>query len=421
MPPLKLVLICGAGSTGKTHVTERVLAIDYDVSTARADRFYERAIEVAGVPRPDGMLHLGQEARKLRTSTYDEAAVGRFWIAYEDLVRQHLRNAIEWGVTPVLEGFTLGYADEATRIAAVARELSGSGVEVFRVQLRPSLKRWNRNRSSKVRWRDGLVLSPAKRSSYERSMAAAAPEPVPGIGDRVVEDSGGELEWVMNEVVGLRRHRWYQRVSLGPVETTGPSEAADKSDTVLDRDVEGRRVLDYCCATGVISLLLRQRGAADVVGIDRDPIKYCKGLELRNTLRRHSELDVEVDLRLGDAPEILPTLPPFDTVVFFGALHYFSDYESALDLVANAARESVYVEFNFADSGHDTAEAPDGIHPYTRSRYGETIYLGNRATVERVIARSMPGFEVEDRRAISPPGSRLRHRREVWRMRRSGA
>jgi SAM-dependent methyltransferase len=415
----KLILICGAGSSGKTYATERALAIGYDVTTDRADRFYRAAFQAAGIPREDGMYHIGREARKLRGGAYDAATVDRFWGTYQDFVRRHLRNAIDWGVTPVLEGFTLAYADEVERIVAVARELAGGDVEVFRVQLKPSLKDWNRNRGSKIRWGSGPVLSPAKRRAYEQSMEASAPEPVPGVEDRVVADSEGALERLVNDEVGLRPHRWYQRVSLGPVETKGPSEATEKSDAVLDRDVEGKRVLDVCCATGVISLLLKQRGAAGVVGVERDPRRYSKALELRNTLKRHSQLDADVGIRLGDALEVLPTLERFDTAVLFGALHYFPDYERTLALVANAATDAVYIEFNFADSGHDTAAAPDGIHPYARSRFGETIYLGNRDTIEEVVARAMPGFRIEERRPISPPGPRNRHQREVWRMRRS--
>ncbi len=416
----KLILICGAGSTGKTYATEMVLAIGYDVTTDRADRFYRGAFEAAGIPRENGMYHIGREARKLRGGAYDADTVDCFWRAYQDSVRRHLRNAVDWGVTPVIEGFTLAYADEVERVVAVARELAADDVDVFRVQLKPSLKDWNRNRGSKVRWESGLVLSPAKRRAYEQSMEASTPEPVPGVEDRVVADSEAALERLVNDEVGLRPHRWYQRVSLGPIETEGPSEASEKSDAVLDRDVEGRRILDVCCATGVISLLLKQRGAAQVAGVERDPRRYSKALELRNTLKRHSQLDAEVDIRLGDALEVLPTLERFDTAVLFGALHYFSDYERTLGLVASVAADAAYIEFNFADSGHDTAAAPDGIHPYTRSRFGETIYLGNRDTIAEVVARSMPGFRIEERRPISPPGPRNRHQREVWRMRRSG-
>lgn len=417
---LKVLLVCGASSSGKTYATERVVAIHYDVATARADRFYERALNAAGVPQ-QGMRHLGREARRLRESAYDQRTREEFWRAYADSVRRHLQQAFDWGVTPVLEGSTLARADEVRRIMTVTRDVGGSDVEVFRLQLTPSLRKWNRNRGSRVRWETGGLLPPADRRSYEQRMAAARPEPVAGVQDLVADGSSRELERLLEEVVRLRPHRWYQRFSLGPVDTSGPSDSSDKSDAVLVRDVAGKRILDYCCAAGAVAFLLKQRGAAEVIGIEKDPLKYCKGLELRNTLRRHSQLDAEVDFRLGDACEVLPTLSPFDTVVFFGALHYFPDYEGTLAAVANAAREAVYVEFNFSEREHHTAGAPDGVHPYVRSRGGQTVYMGNRDTVERIVALSMRGFEVEERFPISPPGARQRHEREVWRMRRSSA
>ena len=116
---------------------------------------------------------------------------------------------------------------------------------------------------------------------------------------------------------------------------------------------------------------------------------------------------------------MLPTLGRFDTGVMLGALHYFEDYAGMLGLIASAVDGCAYVEFNFSEREHDTANAPDGVQAYVRQS-GNVIYMANRPSVERLIAEAMPGFVIEDRRPISAPGGRkLVSQREIWRMRRS--
>jgi hypothetical protein len=408
------LLVTGPSSSGKSFVTERLLAIDYAVSTAKVDRFYAKALRKAGLPpsRENGMYSIAKEAVKLRNGTYPEDRVERFFQIYSKLVRKHLQAAADMGVSAVLEGYTLSFPDEAEVVRRLAGKVGGRKASVVRVSLAPSLDEWNRNRAGRKR-RVVRTNTVADGELYERAMRA--PEPVTGVVDMRVERAE-EVETIADSV--LPRHKWHQRFTLGPVSTRGPSDSHDKFEVIQPADIEGKRVVDLCCATGVIAIMSKAAGASEVAGIELNPRHYCKGLELQKVLARNTELDPIIDLRLGDVREVLPTLGMFDTGVLFGALHYFDDYAGMLGLMASAVDGAAYVEFNFAEAEHDTASAPDGVQAYVR-KSGNTIYMANRPSVERLIEEAMPGFVVEDRRPISAPGRKLVSQREIWRLRRS--
>jgi SAM-dependent methyltransferase len=185
---------------------------------------------------------------------------------------------------------------------------------------------------------------------------------------------------------------------------------------VLASDLEGRTVLDLACATGAHAIHAKQRGAAQVVGVERDKRRYAKALELKKVVIRHSDVDARVDVRLGDVRELLPTLGRFDTLMFFGVIHYFEDYEAVLAELAAATKDVMYVEFAFSEGDHDTAGAPGRISAYTRPKSGTVIYMGDRDAVAGAIASAIPEFLVEERTLISPPGRTSQ--REIWRLRR---
>jgi SAM-dependent methyltransferase len=313
----------------------------------------------------------------------------------------------------VLEGYTLRYEDEVTLIAELADEVSVGASELWRVQVRPPYKEWNTFRATKrsAKGRDLPPDAPSQR--YEQKMAPA--RPVAGVTDRVVSNAQ-ELRGLLDDEVKVRRHKWYQSFELGPISTKGPSDAREKIGVVLDRDLNGKSVLDICSATGVHSFIARHRGARTVVGVEHEARKYGKALELAKTLNRHSAIDVgRVQFKLGDALGIVPALDEFDTVLFFGAIHYFPDYASLLHKIAAKTRQAAYIEFTFSEREHDTSSAPGYIRAWVR-RSGNTIYMGDRDTIEGVIGMAMPDFTIEGRTPISAPARNSD--REVWCVRR---
>jgi len=413
---LKIILLCGPTASGKSFATERLLSVSYDVATAKLDSLYRSALEHAGVPREDGKPYsIFTEAHALREgTTYARETTDRFFSKLEELIREQVSQAASWGVGLVLEGYTLRFADEVEKVVNAARATCGPRFVMSRVHMRPTLDGWNHNRSQLGRLK-GRPVNIAEEPYYERTMGS--PEPVPGLDDYTVRDLD-ELTSLADDVLKLRRHKWYQRFELGPLTTTGPSDASEKLATLSEADLTGKRVLDLCCATGVHAIMMKNQGAAKVIGVEVEPTRYCKSLELRKTLLRHSAVDAQVSFRYGDIAALLPDLRRFDTVTFFGALHYFSDYDEILALVARAAMDAVYLEVTFTEAEHDTAQAPGEIRPYKRSRTGTTIYMGDPETVKRTIERSMSEFELEERTPISAPGAKLVSQREIWRLRR---
>jgi hypothetical protein len=56
--------------------------------------------------------------------------------------------------------------------------------------------------------------------------------------------------------------------------------------------------------------------------------------------------------------------PPYNTVLFFGAIHYFPDYGSLLHKTAAKTRQAAYIEFTFSEREHDTSNAPGYIRAW---------------------------------------------------------
>ena len=419
MKPPRVLLVCGAPASGKTFLTHRLLSVDYDVATCRVDFLYEDAFKRAGMlPSHGDAYNVSRLATELRTNRRSAESL-RVYRSLRARVIEHIERAREWGVVAVFEGQTLGHADEAAMVVAAAHAVGAGKARVDRVHVRPSLEDWQRNRKQKVR-----RLTRAGRSVagdpvtdavglYEPQMRD--PDGVLGLSDYTVTGEA-ELRSLADGELRLRAHRWYQRFTLGPVTTNGGSDAAEKVDTVDASDVAGRSVLDLCCATGAHAIMLKDRGAARVVGIEMNPARYCKCLEVKKLLLASTKIDAEVEFRLGDAIEALEDMEPFDTVVMFGAMHYFPDYDRVLGLLAAVAGRAVYVEFTFSEKEHDTADHPGAVRPYTRASSGTTIYMADPDALERTITAAMPGFRIDKRVPIAAPGPGLKSSREVWRL-----
>ncbi|MEZ5120453.1 MAG: class I SAM-dependent methyltransferase [Solirubrobacterales bacterium] len=63
---------------------------------------------------------------------------------------------------------------------------------------------------------------------------------------------------------------------MGPISVNAISDAQEKADAVADEDVKDMDVLDVCCATGAVGMLLKIRGARSVIGIERMRKRYVK-------------------------------------------------------------------------------------------------------------------------------------------------
>jgi len=411
---LHIVLIHGASGSGKTYATERVLAIDYHVTTCRMDALYAQALEHAGISSRGTDHHrIHTRAHELREGVYDARTAGTFFAKLAELIQRRVGEAHAWRVAIVFEGYTLRFPDEVMLVRSAAEAIAGDEFTISRIHLRPTPKDLSRNRAAKLQRRLRREVKARIAMKGRRARELGPPEPVEGVDDYSAADLD-EVHSLADDRLKLRPFKWYQRFKLGPVRSTGRIDAAEKLGIVGDGDLIGRDVLDICCNTGVHAIMAKDRGAARVVGVERNPRSYCKALELRKVLHRHAGVDGDVTFLLADAAEILPGLGRFDTVLFFGALHYFVDYQRMLRSVAAATAGAAYVEFTFSEGGLDTAAAPGAVRPWVR-KTGKTIYMGDRDAIVETVEAAMPDFTIEAR----TPVTRRASDREIWRLRRT--
>ena len=94
-------------------------------------------------------------------------------------------------------------------------------------------------------------------------------------------------------------------------------------------DLAGKRVLDLACGFGFYTELLKQRGAAQVLGVDISPEDGAPGVH-QGAGRPH-----EVEYRVGDAID-LPVLGSFDLVTAVYLLNYAMSKDQMLGMCRSA-------------------------------------------------------------------------------------
>ena len=149
-------------------------------------------------------------------------------------------------------------------------------------------------------------------------------------------------------------------------------------------DIAEKSVIDLGCGTGVLSVGAALLGAAEVTGVDTDPVAL-------QVAKRNAEAhDVEVRLVPGDVadPALLERLPDSDTVVMnppFGA-------------------QKAHADRPFIDAALRLAPVTYGIFN-AGSRSFLTAYIQGRGRVDEVVSGAIPikktfSFHTRDVREI---------------------
>ena len=94
-------------------------------------------------------------------------------------------------------------------------------------------------------------------------------------------------------------------------------------------ELAGQRVLDLACGFGFYTKQLKQRGAAQVVGVDISPEM------VRLARAKEQEAPTGVEYRVGDATH-LPLLGPFDLVTAVYLLNYATSQAQLLSMCRSA-------------------------------------------------------------------------------------
>ena len=131
---------------------------------------------------------------------------------------------------------------------------------------------------------------------------------------------------------------WFHNLRLGDAVQTAPDHPLGDFPSnfwqffkhALPEDMTGQTVLDIGCNGGFYSFELKRRGAARVLGVDRDPF-YLE----QARFARH-QLGLDVEFVEGDVYNIRQVVGDarFDYVVFMGVLYHLRHPLYALEQVA---------------------------------------------------------------------------------------
>ncbi len=147
------------------------------------------------------------------------------------------------------------------------------------------------------------------------------------------------------------------------------STTSQMVEQLLDRDVEGKTVVDMGTGTGILAILAAMRGAKRVVAVEIDPVAHINAAE---NLRINST-DPVTDLRLGDASQladvsgadillaninrniVIADMPAYAAALRIGGTLLLSGFYTAdLDMVKEAAMKAG-LEFESSTSRQDWA------------------------------------------------------------------
>jgi SAM-dependent methyltransferase len=135
---------------------------------------------------------------------------------------------------------------------------------------------------------------------------------------------------------------WYQTIHLKNGIVTPGKVPTNKRIAELEKvNFTAKRVLDIGCNSGQYCLLAKQKGAAQVMGIDINP----KRIHQAKVLAANEEL--EVDFRVGGI-DIVPNLGQFDIVICIAVLTEVENVLGGLRILREAISGRAIIEMGLA-------------------------------------------------------------------------
>ena len=204
---------------------------------------------------------------------------------------------------------------------------------------------------------------------------------------------------------------WFQNFHIDGIQTAPGHPLGNYPDAYFRRfahafptDLTGWSVLEIGCNAGFYAFEMKRRGAAHVVGIDREP------LYLRQARLLADRLGLDVEFHERSVYDVGGLGQKFDLVLFMGVLYHLRYPLLALDLLRqHAVRRRLVFQSMLRGSADTGAVDPDYVFwqtdhfeepSYPRMYFVEHKYSGdptnwwipNRACAEAMLRSS--GFEI---------------------------
>ena len=205
---------------------------------------------------------------------------------------------------------------------------------------------------------------------------------------------------------------WFHNLDLGGVLTAPhhflgdyPRMKWQKFQHAIPRDLTGKSVLDIGCNAGFYALEMKRRGAARVLGVDRDDAYLAQARFAAQVSGLH------IELRKLDVYDVAELGETFDLVLFMGVLYHLRHPLLALDLLwEHVARDKVVFQTMLRGSTDTMPVADDYVFDerrhfddprYPKMSFVEKRYAGdptnwwipNRACAEAMLRSA--GFVIE--------------------------
>ncbi|MDB5212944.1 MAG: putative SAM-dependent methyltransferase [Myxococcaceae bacterium] len=173
----------------------------------------------------------------------------------------------------------------------------------------------------------------------------------------------------------------------------------------IPSDLRGKTVLDIGCNAGFYSIEMKRRGAARVLGIDRDEAYLAQARFAARVT------GVDIELRNMDVYEVGTLREKFDLVLFMGVLYHLRHPLLALDVIhdgvvggsmifqsmqrGSSEVDDVAADYPFAETELFDARGFPRMHFVERKYAGDPTnwWIPNRACVEAMLRSA--GFRID--------------------------
>lgn len=191
--------------------------------------------------------------------------------------------------------------------------------------------------------------------------------------------TGTSTNTIASERLGRARHRLRSLIHRLFDITT------EKNATIMSAlpDLTGLRVLDIGCNAGLYSCYASMRGAAHVLGIDRNPRWLEQAREVASTFRALGRVTEPIDFRVASINDHLELLADVDVVMANCVLYHLGPIDRLVDALRRSEASILIIQCNTVrdrDIGKKNRPGVDGYEA-ARKTWGNVLATVDGASV----------------------------------------